>query len=250
MIPLLLATLYLGLFRLLLHSASNTRINFHKTEAFALSGKRSIYDTTWRTPLAQSFISSKLFRALRNSSPTHPHRLLTVKKWLFFRQFPILHLARNVWYRILLNNLACRSTLHRFIPLVVPIPFYNICSQQTIDTENHFIFECSLKLIVWQELWPSFFDVPFSIDVLKQALFDLKFPQSSATNSLPPSMCTGHTILAIWRSHFNFVFNEQLFLSSVVISLARSLLLTSFREQMVRLGQAPFPLPHFSLELS
>ncbi|KAG2230146.1 hypothetical protein INT48_001488 [Thamnidium elegans] len=34
----------------------NAWINFHKTEAFALYAKRSIYDTTWRTPLVPSNI--------------------------------------------------------------------------------------------------------------------------------------------------------------------------------------------------
>ncbi|KAI9362852.1 hypothetical protein BD770DRAFT_407919 [Pilaira anomala] len=99
------------------------------------------------------------------------------------------------------------------------------------------------------ELWPSFFDVPFSIDRLKQALFDLNFPPVSTVNNLPPSVCIGHTLLAIWRSHFNFVFNEQPFLPSVVITQTRSMLLTSSREKMVQLGQTPFPLPHFSIEL-
>jgi hypothetical protein len=39
-------------------AASNARINFHKTEAFALSGNRSLDDNTWRTPLIQNNIST------------------------------------------------------------------------------------------------------------------------------------------------------------------------------------------------
>lgn len=192
--------------------------------------------------------SSKLFRLMCASTPSLPPRQLTVTKWLFFWQFPILHMARNVWYRLLSNKLACRSVLHRFIPMVVSTPFCVVCSMSLIETDHHFVYECPLKLMVWQELWPSFFDVPFSTDLLKQALFELNFPPASTANNLPPSVCIGHTLLAVWRSHFNFVFNEQPFLSSVVIAQTRSMLVTSFREKMVRLGQTPFPLPHFSID--
>ncbi|KAG2228473.1 hypothetical protein INT48_003130, partial [Thamnidium elegans] len=39
-------------------AASNARINFHKTEAFALSGQNKIYYDLWRIPLSQNNISA------------------------------------------------------------------------------------------------------------------------------------------------------------------------------------------------
>ncbi|KAI8070091.1 hypothetical protein BDF21DRAFT_424960 [Thamnidium elegans] len=38
---------------------------------------------------------------------------------------------------------------------------------------------------------------------------------------------------AIWRSHFNFIFNNQPLLTSTVISMEKSLLLASSRGQQV-----------------
>ncbi|RCH88750.1 hypothetical protein CU097_011654 [Rhizopus azygosporus] len=54
----------------------------------------------------------------------------------------------------------------------------------------------------------------------EKALFKLKFPDTSAENETPPA---------------------------VAISLARSTLLTSSREQLLQSEGSPFPLPHFCL---
>ncbi|KAI9244388.1 hypothetical protein EDC94DRAFT_530949 [Helicostylum pulchrum] len=53
-------------------------------------------------------------------------------------------------------------------------------------------------LSVWQQLWSSSFDSPFSVNHLQRALFRLKFPASSSENTLPPSACIACTLLAIW----------------------------------------------------
>ncbi|KAI9485306.1 MAG: hypothetical protein EXX96DRAFT_645279 [Benjaminiella poitrasii] len=130
-------------------------------------------------------VSLKAFRIRCTSPPHNPTDLLTLQRWLSFWKYPILHPAHNVWYRVLLHKLPCRSTLHRFIPHLVDYPHCNVCSATTIETEIHFLFECPTKLMVWQTLWSSFFDIPFSVGLLTKALFHLDFPARLMTTTFP-----------------------------------------------------------------
>ncbi|KAG2228794.1 hypothetical protein INT48_003601 [Thamnidium elegans] len=104
-----------------------------------------------------------------------------------------------------------------------------------------------MKRRIWEETWSSFFTTPFTVELLEKALYKLVFPQVKESHTLPPAVYIAHILLAMWRSHFHFMFNEQPFLPSIVIAHARSLLLTSFREKLVRDGMSPFPIPHFNL---
>ncbi|KAG0862823.1 hypothetical protein G6F16_012252 [Rhizopus arrhizus] len=84
-------------------AASNARINFHKTEAFALSGKHSIFHSTWRTPLTQSNI-----HAWHDCNAPEP---------IVYLGYPIFHNSRqrNVFQDRLLKKIenACNIHNHR-----------------------------------------------------------------------------------------------------------------------------------------
>ncbi|KAI9469093.1 MAG: hypothetical protein EXX96DRAFT_458058, partial [Benjaminiella poitrasii] len=83
------------------------------------------------------------------------------------------------------------------------------------------------------------------IEILTKALFHLDFPAWANDNHLLTSICIAHTLLAIWHSHFNFVFHERPFNVQAVINMARSFLLTSFHDQILIASPSPFPLLHF-----
>lgn len=96
-------------------ATSNARINFHKTEAFALSGKRSIYDNTWRAPLVQSNIP-----AWHDSTAAAP---------IIYLGYPIFHspCQRDVFLNSLLSKLesACNIHSHRSLSFRGRVPISN-----------------------------------------------------------------------------------------------------------------------------
>lgn len=81
-------------------AASNARINFHKTEAFALSRKHSTFQSTWRTPLIQSNI-----HAWHDCNPPEP---------ILYLGYPIFHNSRqrNVFQDLLLKKIENACNIH------------------------------------------------------------------------------------------------------------------------------------------
>ncbi|KAG2192693.1 hypothetical protein INT47_013195 [Mucor saturninus] len=81
-------------------AASNARINFHKTESFALSGRNSIYHSVWRTPLVQSRIEK-----WHDSTALAP---------ILYLGYPIFHSPnqRNVYQDLLLSKIKSACDIH------------------------------------------------------------------------------------------------------------------------------------------
>lgn len=108
-------------------------------------------------------LNKKTFRQLCRStsagfsSPTIPH-----SAWLSFWKFPLSHSTRNVWYRILHRKLPCRAFLHSIMPEVFSFPSCITCGQSE-ETIEHFLYQCPLKLTVWQHIWEEHFSVHFRL---------------------------------------------------------------------------------------
>ncbi|KAI7847153.1 hypothetical protein BDC45DRAFT_419664, partial [Circinella umbellata] len=132
--------------------------------------------------------------------------------WSLFWSTSMDHKARNIMYQTFHQNLPTSSVFYKFKLPFVSSPTCRLCNTTT-ENNTHFIFSCPLKQQVWRLVWnhfssrdprPSAFihfihtgDPPFSIFTHKQ-LFCI-------------FSCT---ILSIWRSHWNFIFNDTPFIPS------------------------------------
>jgi hypothetical protein len=46
------------------------------------------------------------------------------------------------------------------------------------------------------------------MDAVQQAVFRFDYPQALPSLRMPPAVCIGYTLLAIWRNHFSHIFQE------------------------------------------
>ncbi|KAI9029548.1 hypothetical protein CLU79DRAFT_734588 [Phycomyces nitens] len=80
-----------------------------------------------------------------------------------------------------------------------------------------------VKLSVWSSIWTTFFAIPVTPDLLHSCLHLLNFPPSNDT-TLSSASIFGCTLLAIWRHHWLYVFDQVPFVSSATLSTAHTLL--------------------------
>jgi hypothetical protein len=78
-----------------------------------------------------------------------PHPPLTPAFWNTFWKNTILHNARNVWWRLLINKRPSGLFLNSILPGMVDSPLCRVC-QVHLETSRHLLFSCSKKLEVWQ----------------------------------------------------------------------------------------------------
>jgi hypothetical protein len=88
-----------------------------------------------------------------------------------------------------------------------------ICGQSE-ETVEHLLYQCPLKLAVWQTIWEEHFPAAaLSPMVVHNALFRLRFPQKhTQAPSVPTSAIIAAIITSIWRAHWSTVFDAQPFL--------------------------------------
>jgi hypothetical protein len=120
-----------------------------------------------------------------------------------------------------------------------PSPYCPLCSTSTptIETQDHFLFECPFKYHVWQTIYytyikqsaPSPSTNRITITMFHQLLY-LSSPTTYRTSHpLFPSLTTSQifacTLQCIWQSHWRFIFNDIPFQpSSIIKTIARLLL--------------------------
>ncbi|OAD80080.1 CCHC-type zinc finger transcription factor [Phycomyces blakesleeanus NRRL 1555(-)] len=138
--------------------------------------------------------------------------------WRKFWSFPLPLVARNIWFRGLHDKISCRACLHFLLPLAFPSPTCSICSLSS-DSQDHFFFTCPLKNAVWIDMWLEFFGTISIPTALHNAFHFFSFP-SSLNSSIPPSTVFGCTLLAIWRHHWTFIFDDSPFVPSAVVGTA------------------------------
>lgn len=175
--------------------------------------------------LPSDLLSSRLTTA-RLRQQLSPHHEIPVfdppisrRQWKVFWNSDVPFKARDVWYRLLHNKISCRLALHRAIPTIFADPYCPICYTAP-DTSTHFIYSCQHKHPIWEYLWDTYFDTPFSQPDLHNALFSLQLPKVKvlykSTSSFQFIACT---LLAIWSSHWSVVFSDSRFVLPEVIKL-------------------------------
>ncbi|KAG1533569.1 hypothetical protein G6F51_012544 [Rhizopus arrhizus] len=200
----------------------------------------------------QPCLSSKQYRrqCLRStqSGSESSNETLPSHKWLQFWSFPILHACRNVWYRLLHQKIPHKFLLHRLLPTHFTSAQCPVCLTAE-DTLLHFVFQCPAKLAVWRYVWRKYFPLcPFSPEHVQKTVISLKFPLVPLRSTLAPaSVIIGHTLLAIWRAHWQLVFDNRPFDSLLVSHSATRLIQTSVQEQLVKRYMVHAPIPHIVL---
>ncbi|OAD65917.1 hypothetical protein PHYBLDRAFT_152944 [Phycomyces blakesleeanus NRRL 1555(-)] len=121
------------------------------------------------------------------------------RHWQKFWSFPLLLVARNIWFCGLHDKISCRTHLHSLLPLAFPSPTCSIYSLSS-DSQGHFFFTCPLKNAVWIGMWLEFFGTIPTPTALHNAFHFFSFP-SSLNSFIPLSTVFGCTLLAIWRHH-------------------------------------------------
>ncbi|KAI7861544.1 hypothetical protein BDF14DRAFT_1867871 [Spinellus fusiger] len=75
----------------------------------------------------------------------------TCSCWISFWVSPIYHSSCSIWYCTLHSKLSCCLVLYQIVPLLFPDTVCPICLASE-DHPAHFLFLCSNKLSVWQEM--------------------------------------------------------------------------------------------------
>lgn len=89
---------------------------------------------------------------------------------------------------------------------------------------------------------------PFSIEAVHIALFHLHFPGVRPDCSIADaSVIICPSPLAIWRSHWAYIFDSVLFISSTTIASATRLIQQYLKEALYNQGISPLPLAHLQI---
>ncbi|OAD73235.1 C2H2-type zinc finger transcription factor [Phycomyces blakesleeanus NRRL 1555(-)] len=88
-----------------------------------------------------------------------------------------------------------------------------------VHSLSHFLYQCPQKWTVWENAWIKYFGLsPLTFDI-HRTLFSLKVPG----HSLPVfhvQLCQiiSSSILALWGTHWSFIFNNRPFQTSSINS--------------------------------
>ena len=161
---------------------------------------------------------------------------------------PLLNPCRTLWYRLLHHKVPNRALLNTLIPSYFPSSLCLLCTAQE-DTLLHFLYDCECKFRVWDNVWRLYFGGSIATStVISDALFRLKFPEDTAQLlTVHPSIIIAHTLLAIWRAHWSFIFDAKPFsVSSIIRSIAK-LMQSSEAELLIIVNSPHRPPPFVSL---
>lgn len=136
--------------------------------------------------------------------------------------------------------------MNRFIPAHF-VSAKCLFRPQVLDSLYHFVFECPIKLAVWEHVWSAYFIPPLSFSNVSRALFQLQHPQCQPWVSISASTVIGHTLYSIWRSRWAFVFDGVPFTTAATISSTTRMLLTASQELLSKQGTSPVLLPHIQV---
>ncbi|KAG1137584.1 hypothetical protein G6F37_011126 [Rhizopus arrhizus] len=175
------------------------------------------------TELVSVYTSNSQFRQSLHPEITAPrfkHNISSLS-WLAFWKADIPLRSRDIWFRLLHGKISCQETLHQVFPSVFTSTICPICHQES-DSVIHFIYACPAKLVVWDYSWRKYLKTPFNLSQLEKALFGLTLttPLSlfNAFEKPSPFQVFACTMLAIWKAHWNQVFDRGLFVYSLVVN--------------------------------
>lgn len=190
-------------------------------------------------------LTNRHFRDLSLNASSHP-TTLTAGSWNRFWHMSITHGTRNVWYRILHQRLPTAQFMHRIG--IKPSPLCPICSVITDDVD-HFLMRCPQKQAVWSQVLAEYFNIQ-TLDILRlrNAIFSLSFPTlNESYKPVTAGQVIGIALFAIWRGHWNFIYEDVPFYPDNILSnIARSVR-TAHSEILLQKGCSALALPHFQI---
>ncbi|OAD70417.1 hypothetical protein PHYBLDRAFT_171169 [Phycomyces blakesleeanus NRRL 1555(-)] len=159
-------------------------------------------------------------------------------EWRQFWSFVLPYASRNIWFRLLHRKISCRSALHHRVPTAFPSATCSLCGT-TDESQDHFLFTCPLKLPLWETFWHTHFGFSPQTSDIHNALYKFTFPPP-LDPTLEPASIFGSALLAVWRHHWAFVFDQAPFIATDAITTANSLLSRLHAEE--NLDQSPYPI--------
>ncbi|KAI8970690.1 hypothetical protein BDB01DRAFT_731567, partial [Pilobolus umbonatus] len=159
-------------------------------------------------------LTSKTYRKI-TQPPSLKLPILSPRKWSFFWSLPLHHQARNIWFRALHQTLPFKSKLHQFNPEYFVSNLCRCCSN-SIETIEHFIYECPLKYSVWLSIWNEYFPPNSNFHTLNDVIFKLTLSASTTSSILPSGAIISCILLGIWRAHWRTIFDDTPFVPDLI----------------------------------
>ncbi|KAG0843425.1 hypothetical protein G6F16_000952 [Rhizopus arrhizus] len=225
---------FLDQFQCLIEICSILRRNHNSFPTLAFLDIKSTYDTVDRSYVwceLQSHLCPALlvYNAKNcvccNQLNTAPKYLTDIlpQRWLAFWSLHLTATQRNVIYRLINKKIPHKDILHKFFPDKFDTPNCSFCAS-TVDSLQHFLFDCPVKQVVWQGLVREFLWPTVDTQDIFKAFTTLDYYSVSYCQSAD---ITAESVLIIalgqvWKCHWQSVFNQQPFLSSTVLQAIRN----------------------------
>ncbi|KAI8879253.1 hypothetical protein K501DRAFT_194003, partial [Backusella circina FSU 941] len=121
-----------------------------------------------------------------------------------------------------------------------------ICSHPD-DSFMQFLFDCPIKLQVWQYVWHTFIDLSEPCISSAQVLLDFLNLGSDSSLHRPVVHSYTHVLATalsvLWQAHWSFIFQDI----SLIISRFHKLLTKSQQKGFIINSIPHAPIPHISL---
>ncbi|KAI7849475.1 hypothetical protein BDC45DRAFT_573855 [Circinella umbellata] len=129
-----------------------------------------------------------------------------------WRKFWASHLpqrAHTIWWRIFHKKLPCKQCLHQLVPRIFTSPNCIFCNE--IDTPEHFLWECSQKRLVWQDIANRFLVLPDQLEITHITSLSASALAVREEFKFDSFCLIATTLLHLWRAHWRFVFHQETF---------------------------------------
>ncbi|CDH60772.1 hypothetical protein RO3G_01429 [Lichtheimia corymbifera JMRC:FSU:9682] len=161
------------------------------------------------------------FHALPSDYPRAPpgawHR--------FWNSALIPHRATTVIWRLVHHRISSRERLHRIIPAICQSNACLLCAGNvdavidTTETDKHFFYACPHVQEVWRVLATR-----FSLSSLVQwdhiSTLSRTPPKPTADTRITGTTIIACGVLAIWKAHWQFIYNDERFQAQAVANKA------------------------------
>ncbi|KAG2189846.1 hypothetical protein INT46_009977 [Mucor plumbeus] len=165
-----------------------------------------------------------------NKAPPPPP-IISPSKWQQFWRLRIPINARNTWYRIIHRKITTKQRLHEIQPDIFT-PYCQLCrprrysrhAHPPTETNQHFLFSCPKKILVWTTAIVNYIDPSFAHFSFLHFSDILKLNSSiTQSNTVPfPQLSTYQVfaciLQAIWVAHYRVVFDNIPFVPLTIIS--------------------------------
>ncbi|OBZ81413.1 hypothetical protein A0J61_10538, partial [Choanephora cucurbitarum] len=225
------------------NSAFNSKINYHKSVAFPLSGSSNSQADLRQADLRQAFrlrtdcthpnVLTKLKRALGSGqlefAPFFAHHMLNpidvrvedspplnlcqlnnpminAASWRSFIQTPMLAPIRNVWFRLIHQKISNRVYMHQIMPRTMDDDLCTLCQQP--EPANHLMFLYPHKELVWTEAFEGYFRQSNNINRIAKDIIHLRLSNYviKAPDRITIYDAMGAILFGVWCAHWQLHF--------------------------------------------